>query len=91
MLLGLLARVWTNYLKIKSLQDTGVATSVLRKQLGMQPWVFNKYLEATRNYDKSHLARGCLEILAVDSRLKNRSAGSAALFSELAYSLRASA
>ena len=87
LLLALFARSFSNYLAIKSLLQKGLQPNEIRDLMGMSPWVFNKNIAAARNYTMEKL-KNCLGlILKADSRLKNRSLGNEAIFSDLLFGL----
>lgn len=87
LLIGLLNRIFSNYLAITLLRAQGVQPIAIREQLAISAWVFDKYQRAVRRYSAAKL-RQCLEaILHADQRLKNRSLGPDLVLSELMASL----
>lgn len=87
MLLALLAKTFSNYLSIKSALQRGVPAAEIRQSLNAAPWVFNKHLQAVKNYSLQQLKRSIHAILRADSKLKHRSLGAEAIFSELFHSI----
>ena len=86
MLMSLISRTFSNYLAIKACLADGLSGNEVRQKLNIQPWVFNKHINAVRPYSVDKLKRIMEDILKADSKLKNRSLGVEAIFSELIYS-----
>ncbi len=89
MLLALISRSYSNYLLLKALSDAGLSQQELRQRLGMTPWVFNKYVAASKNRSLGSLKNNMRQIMRTDSILKNRSLGPEAVLSELVSGLMA--
>ncbi len=89
LLLSLLSRTFASYLSIKSLLVEGFAPEMVRQRLNITPWVFNKQSSAAKSYSLDNLRHIIESILRADSKLKNRSLGAEAIFSELVFKLAA--
>lgn len=85
MLIGLLAKTFTTLYRIRALLDRGVQTAAIRADLGITPWLFNKYLPAAQKLPLARIERNLKALLKADFSLKDRSLGSAATFSQLCY------
>ena len=85
MLIGLLAKTFTTLYRIRALLDRGVQAQAIRTDLGITPWLFNKYLPAAQKVPLARLERNLNALLKADFSLKNKSLGPAATFSQLAY------
>ena len=82
-LLGLIARTYNNYLSMAYMKDQGAGLQEIRQKLGLPPWLFNKQVEASKAYELKRLCSSMKSVLKADSKLKNRSLGEKAIFSEL--------
>jgi len=87
MMLALLAKTFSSYLAIKALLAKNLPATKIRESLNITPWVFNKQLLAVKSYSLCRLKQSLEAILRADSKLKHRSLGAEAIFSELAYSI----
>lgn len=88
MLMGLLSKTCTTLLRIKTLTDRGIASSEIRTQLGVSPWLFNKYAPLAKRLSRVQLAENLSHLMETDYRLKDRSLGPQTLFSKLAKDLK---
>ncbi len=73
MLLGLLAKTWSSYLAIADLKANGHSDPEIASALGINNWLYNKYLSGVRGQGIGKLRRNLWQVLRADSRLKNRS------------------
>ncbi|RIL07124.1 MAG: hypothetical protein DCC75_10280, partial [Proteobacteria bacterium] len=87
MLLALLAKNFATFIAIKALSDQGRTPHEIRQRLGLAPWLFGKHQSAVRTFSQAQLRRGLHAIMRADSKLKNRSVGQEAIFSELVYAI----
>jgi DNA polymerase-3 subunit delta len=85
MLIGLLAKTFTTLYRIRALIDRGVQTQAIRSDLGITPWLFNKYLPAAQKLPLARIEKHINALLKADFSLKDKSLGPAATFSQLAY------
>lgn len=85
MLIGLLAKTFTTLYRIRALLDRGVQTQAIRTDLGVTPWLFNKYLPAAQKLPLARIEKQLNALLKADFSLKDKSLGPAATFSQLAY------
>jgi DNA polymerase III delta subunit len=85
MLIGLLAKTFTTLYRIRALLDRGVQTQAIRTDLGITPWLFNKYLPAAQKLPLARIEKHLNALLKADFSLKDKSLGPAATFSQLAY------
>ncbi len=83
LLLSLLSRNFSTYLSIASLLSRGRQVQEIGQIMGVPPWLLKKHLAALRRYRVGTLKQALESILRADSKLKNRSAGPEAIFSEL--------
>jgi DNA polymerase III delta subunit len=83
MLTGLLTKTFTTLYRIRALLDRGVQSNSIRTELGVTPWLFNKYLPAAQKLPLKHLERCLTALLKADFSLKDRSLGPASIFSQL--------
>jgi DNA polymerase III delta subunit len=88
MLLGLLTRTWSSLLSIRALSDKGVSGPDIRNELGIAPWLFNKYLPLAKKFPASHLADHIRALMEADFRLKDKSLGPAKVLGTLARKIR---
>ena len=82
-LLGLLARNYSQYLKIAYLKSQNLNMAQIRHNLEISPWLFNKQCKAVESYSLKRLLNCQNAILIADLKLKNRSLGHEAIFDEL--------
>ena len=82
-LLGMLSKILSHYLIIRLHLDNGERGPDIQVRLGMNPWVFGKYLSAASRYDVTRIKLAQAAVLRADSRLKNKNLGPQAIFSEL--------
>lgn len=85
MLIGLLAKTFTTLYRIRALLDRGVQAQAIRTDLGITPWLFNKYLPAAQKVSLARIERNLNALLKADFSLKDKSLGPASTFSQLAY------
>jgi DNA polymerase III delta subunit len=83
MLIGLLTKTFTTLLRIRALLDRGVQGQSIRNDLGITPWLFNKYLPTAQKLSVKRLEKMLYALLKADFSLKDRSLGAAATFSSL--------
>ena len=88
LLLSLLARTFSNFLVIKRLLDSGRSPGDVRQLMGMTQWVFDKQVQGIRRYSTAQLARTLDAIVRADSKLKNKSLGTAEVIGGLCAELR---
>jgi DNA polymerase III delta subunit len=85
MLIGLLTKTFTTLLRIRALLDRGVQGQAIRNDLGITPWLFNKYLPTAQKLSVKRLEKTLYALLKADFSLKDRSLGAAAAFSSLCF------
>lgn len=90
MLLGMISKIFSNYHLIATMLANRMPPNAIREELKMTPWVFNKSLGAARRIRPAEIDAQLAAILRADSKLKNKSLGAEAIFSELFDSLRPS-
>ncbi len=82
-LLGLIARVFSNYLRIKLLLVSGENHKKIAESIGQSAWAFSRSIQAVQYYSLKQLRKAQLAIVRADARLKNRSLGPDLVLSEL--------
>ena len=87
LILSLLSRSFTQYSRIKALQNKGIQNNQVAYQLNMQPWLFKKNDSIAKRYSDTQLNGALGAILTADSKLKNRSLGHEEILAELIYKL----
>ena len=87
-LIGLISRVFANYLSIAHLLKQGRTPADIRNELGLTPWILNKTLPVAKKYSVSRLAQIQRQILRADSKLKNKSLGNDLVLAQLLSELR---
>jgi DNA polymerase-3 subunit delta len=85
MLIGLLTKTFTTLLRIRALLDRGVQGQAIRNDLGITPWLFNKYLPAAQKLSVKRLEKTLNALLKADFSLKDKSLGAATSFSTLCF------
>lgn len=88
MLLGMISKIFNNYHSIALMLAQRMTPQVIRESLKMTPWVFNKSLEVAKRIKTQEIEGQLRAILRADSKLKNKSLGPQAIFSELFNALR---
>lgn len=88
MLLGMISKIFGNYHSIALMLSQRLAPQMIRESLKMTPWVFNKSLEVAKRIKPQEIEGQLRAILRADSKLKNKSLGPQAIFSELFHALR---
>ncbi|WKZ57539.1 MAG: hypothetical protein QY326_02415 [Bdellovibrionota bacterium] len=73
--IALLAKNISQYLVLKLALERKSAPAAIRQELAIQPWLFQKHLDAVKQYSLDQLFAANLMVLAADSRLKGRSLG----------------
>jgi len=84
MLLGLLTKTFVTLYRIRAMLDKGLQQQDIRTSLGISPWLFNRYFPISRTQTLSALSSHCEALLRADFRLKDKSLGHGATFSNLA-------
>lgn len=87
LLLSMFSRTFSALERMSLLLASRLAPGEVRDQLGLRPFVFNKYLPLVKRYPLEKL-RSCTEsILEADSRLKGRAVSQSAVLEQLCLSL----
>lgn len=81
-LLAFLQRSFTMLLRIKAYLERGVDHAVIRGDLGLSPWLLNKYISQAGRYSLNQLRRAVDGLLATEGKLKNRSLGAELVLDE---------
>ncbi|NDC39506.1 MAG: hypothetical protein EBZ48_15955 [Proteobacteria bacterium] len=84
----MISKIFGNYHAISSMLAQRLPPNTIREELKMTPWVFNKSLDAARRIRPQDIESQLEAILCADSKLKNKSLGAEAIFSELFDALR---
>ena len=87
-ILGLLARVFTNYHTILSGLARGDAPQQIQIAMKMPPWLFSKTVPNAKRYSLKQLDKHIREILRADLRLKGRSLGHESTLAILCHYLK---
>lgn len=88
LLISLLAKSFSTYLAIQEGLKKGLQPAQVREQLAVSPWVFQKYLDASRKYSLPRLRQIQKAVVKADSRLKNKSLGDEGILCCLLAELR---
>ena len=84
MLMGLLTKTFGTLLQIRLLVDRGASPGDIKSSLGISPWLFSKYLPLAKLRAPSDFSEILHAMLIADYRLKDKSLGPTAIFSQLA-------
>lgn len=84
MLIGLLTKTFGTLLQIRLLLEKRASHGDIKSLLGISPWLFSKYLPLAKRKTASEFSKALNELLVADFRLKDRSLGPTAIFSQLA-------
>jgi DNA polymerase-3 subunit delta len=87
MLIGLLAKTFGSLVRIRALLDKGLSSQEIKEDLGISPWLLNKYLPLAKRASLQILAEHLSALLKADFRLKDRSLNPAAVFGTLAHDI----
>ena len=85
LLLSLFSRTFSNLFLIRNLLEARMQPTEIREKLAQPPWLFNKNLAAAKRFSAQKLRLIIHDIVTADSKLKNRSLGPDAIFSELIH------
>lgn len=89
-LLSLIARQFTNYARIREGLELGKRPDEIKEDLGIRgrmEWVFTKQLSAAKKRSLPEVMTSLILIFQADTKLKNKSLGTEAIFSELVQRL----
>lgn len=82
-LLGLLSKMFSNYLRLKIASNNSLPEGLVAKDLGLSPWALKKQAEIGRSCNEAKLARALKSIVRADSQIKNKNLGESAVLVEL--------
>jgi len=87
MLIGLLAKTFGSLVRIRALLDKGLSANEIKNDLGITPWLMNKYMPLAKRAPIHVLTRHLTALTKADFRLKDRSLGPTAVLGTLAHEI----
>ena len=82
-LLGLLSKMFSNYLRLKLARENSISDSAVSKDLALSPWALKKQAEIANSCNEAKLVRTLKSIVRADSQIKNKNLGESSVLVEL--------
>lgn len=85
---AMMSKSFSNYLVANYMLSRGDGPQKVAERLKLNPWVTNKVITGARRYGTSRLVNALANLLRADSKLKGKSLGNVAVFSELLWEIQ---